>query len=224
MPLFGGRLCRVTRFVTSSLTLVLRRSRWECPRGGVERGRGQVFGGSKFFFSHFSGAAKTLKPERGPLGFIGRLISPAIFASPSPAGWRCLSLECTCGFFSPLDGLVPRVTGSGQRGEESVLSAGTLDSGRSPVYAKDHLCPVLKKLLGQVIARKNEKQWKYAWSREGKVFARKTDTTRVLRVTCTQDLDKTSEKIIARSPRPVDPELGGSALLALRSAAGRKRF
>lgn len=63
-------------------------------------------------------------------------------------------------------------------------------SGRSPVYVNDHLCPVLKKLLGQVIARKNEKQWKYAWSREGKVFARKTDTSRVLRVTCTQDLDK----------------------------------
>lgn len=61
---------------------------------------------------------------------------------------------------------------------------------RSNVYVNDHLCPTLKKLLGQVIARKNEKQWKYAWTRGGKIFARKTDTSRTLRLTCPQDLEK----------------------------------
>lgn len=60
----------------------------------------------------------------------------------------------------------------------------------SSVYINEHLCPTLKKLLGQVIARKNEKQWKYAWTRDGKIFARKTDTSRTLRLTCSQDLEK----------------------------------
>lgn len=60
----------------------------------------------------------------------------------------------------------------------------------SPVFVNDHLCPTLKILLGQVVARKNEKGWKYAWTRDGKIFARKSDSSRVLRVTRSQDLEK----------------------------------
>lgn len=62
--------------------------------------------------------------------------------------------------------------------------------GRSPVYVNDHLCPDLKILLGKAIARKNEKQWKYVWTKEGKILARKTDTSRVLRITSVNDLEK----------------------------------
>lgn len=60
----------------------------------------------------------------------------------------------------------------------------------SPVFVNEHLCPTLKKLLGQVVARKKQQNWKYAWTKDGKIFARKTDTSRTLRVTCEQDLDK----------------------------------
>ncbi|KAH9375603.1 hypothetical protein HPB48_013813 [Haemaphysalis longicornis] len=62
--------------------------------------------------------------------------------------------------------------------------------GRYPVYVNDHLCPELKILLKQATARKNEKQWKYVWTDEGKIFARKTDTSRVLRITSPNDLEK----------------------------------
>lgn len=62
--------------------------------------------------------------------------------------------------------------------------------GRSPVFVNDHLCPTLKMLLGQVVARKNEKGWKYAWTRDGKIFARESESSRVLRVTRLQDLEK----------------------------------
>lgn len=60
----------------------------------------------------------------------------------------------------------------------------------SPIYVNEHLCPAVKKLLGQVVAKKHEKGWKYAWTKEGKIYARKSDTTRSLRVTCARDLEK----------------------------------
>lgn len=63
-------------------------------------------------------------------------------------------------------------------------------NGRSPVYINEHLCLSVKRLLGQVTARKNEKHWKYAWTKQGKIFARKTDESRVLRVRCADDLEK----------------------------------
>lgn len=59
-----------------------------------------------------------------------------------------------------------------------------------PVFVNEHLCPTLKKLLGQAVARKKERNWKYAWTKDGKIFARKTDTSRTLRITCEQDLEK----------------------------------
>lgn len=63
-------------------------------------------------------------------------------------------------------------------------------SGHASIFVNEHLCPTLKKLLGQVVARKKDKQWKYAWTRDGKIFARKTDTSRALRISAVQDLDK----------------------------------
>lgn len=71
------------------------------------------------------------------------------------------------------------------------LSASTFKlEGNSHVFVNDHLCPVLKKLLGEVIARKNEKKWKYAWTKGGKIYARKTDESRTLRVTSLKDIEK----------------------------------
>lgn len=63
-------------------------------------------------------------------------------------------------------------------------------SGESPIYVNEHLCPALKKLLGMTVAKKKENNWKYAWVKDGKILARKTDTSNVLRVTCPEDLDK----------------------------------
>lgn len=62
--------------------------------------------------------------------------------------------------------------------------------GHNMVFINEHLCPTLKKLLGQTVARKKEVKWKYAWTKDGKIFARKTDTSRVLRIACVSDIDK----------------------------------
>lgn len=61
---------------------------------------------------------------------------------------------------------------------------------RAPVYVNEHLCPELKKLLGMTIAKKNELKWKFAWTRGGKIYARKTDESRVVHISSTSDLAK----------------------------------
>lgn len=59
-----------------------------------------------------------------------------------------------------------------------------------PVFVNEHLAPQLKKLLGMTVAKKKEMKWRYAWVRGGKIFARKTESSRMLRVTCEADLEK----------------------------------
>ncbi|KAH9371958.1 hypothetical protein HPB48_000567 [Haemaphysalis longicornis] len=71
------------------------------------------------------------------------------------------------------------------------LNASTFKlEGNSHVFVNDHLCPVLKKLLGEDIARKNEKKWKYTWTKGGKIYPRRTDESRTLRVTSLKDIEK----------------------------------
>lgn len=68
---------------------------------------------------------------------------------------------------------------------------------KQPVYINEHLCPQLKRLLGLTIARKRELNWRFAWTRGGKVFARKTDTSRAIQMTSEADLDKMREGSLA---------------------------
>lgn len=59
-----------------------------------------------------------------------------------------------------------------------------------PIYINEHLCPHLMKLLGKTTARRHECGWKYAWSKNGSIYARRTDTSPVLLVKRESDLDK----------------------------------
>lgn len=61
---------------------------------------------------------------------------------------------------------------------------------RHPIFINEHLCPALKVLLGKTICKKNDKNWRFCWTKEGKIFARKNESSRVLRVTKLSDLDK----------------------------------
>lgn len=62
----------------------------------------------------------------------------------------------------------------------------------SPIYINEHLCPFMKKLLGASIARKRACAWKYVWTRNGCIFARRTDTSPVLSIQRESDIDKIS--------------------------------
>lgn len=59
-----------------------------------------------------------------------------------------------------------------------------------PIYVNEHLCPELKKLLGQTTSRKRECGWKYVWVRNGQIFARKAEETPVVKISSSNDLPK----------------------------------
>lgn len=61
-----------------------------------------------------------------------------------------------------------------------------------PVFVNEHLCPELKKLLGQATTKKRECNWKYVWVRNGQIFARKGDETPVVKISSNNDLLKIS--------------------------------
>lgn len=58
------------------------------------------------------------------------------------------------------------------------------------VYVNEHLTPENKRLLGATISRKKQVSWKHVWTRNGAVFARKTDDSNVLRIYSLIDLSK----------------------------------
>lgn len=69
----------------------------------------------------------------------------------------------------------------------------TNDIGHStnkPVFVNEHLCPALKRLLGMAISKKKACEWKFVWTRNGKIFARKDEQSRVLRVNSESDIAK----------------------------------
>lgn len=59
-----------------------------------------------------------------------------------------------------------------------------------PIYINEHLCPTMKKILGMAVARKREHNWKYVWTRNGCVFARRTETSRIVPICCENDVNK----------------------------------
>lgn len=61
---------------------------------------------------------------------------------------------------------------------------------KNPIFINEHLSPSMKKLFGAANAKKKECQWKYAWTRNGKIFVRKTDTSAVISITHLDDLNK----------------------------------
>lgn len=64
-----------------------------------------------------------------------------------------------------------------------------LDS-KDPVYVNEHLTPENKKLLGAAIAKKKQIDWKHVWTRNGAIYARQTDVSKVIRLYLQDDLSK----------------------------------
>lgn len=60
----------------------------------------------------------------------------------------------------------------------------------APVFVNEHLCPTLKRLLASTIARKRQFSWRFVWTRNGRILARKTEGSRTLHVSSENDLLK----------------------------------
>ncbi|XP_050046483.2 uncharacterized protein [Dermacentor andersoni] len=63
-------------------------------------------------------------------------------------------------------------------------------SSEAQIFVNEHFCPTLKRLLAQAIARKRENQWQFVWTKNGKIFARKTQSSQVVRIETDSDLVK----------------------------------
>lgn len=60
----------------------------------------------------------------------------------------------------------------------------------SPVYVNEHLCPEMKRILGMAIARKREHNWKFVWTKNGIVLARRLETSPTVQILCDSDVNK----------------------------------
>nr|XP_050024997.1 uncharacterized protein LOC126519679 [Dermacentor andersoni] len=63
-------------------------------------------------------------------------------------------------------------------------------SSEAQIFVNEHFCPTLKRLLAQAIARKRESQWQFVWTKNGKIFARKTQSSQVVSIETDSDLVK----------------------------------
>ncbi|XP_046688637.1 uncharacterized protein LOC124374476 [Homalodisca vitripennis] len=59
-----------------------------------------------------------------------------------------------------------------------------------PVYINESLTLTRRKLLGEARRLKREKNYKFLWVRNGKIFLRREESARVVHVTCQADLSK----------------------------------
>lgn len=60
----------------------------------------------------------------------------------------------------------------------------------SAVYVNEHLTKHGKQLLGSAIQRKKEMRWKFVWTSGGKIFARRNETSPILKIRNADDLAK----------------------------------
>lgn len=57
-----------------------------------------------------------------------------------------------------------------------------------PIYVNEHLSPSVKRLLGAAKAKRRACGWKHAWTKNGKIFLRKTDNSDYVAINCLDDL------------------------------------
>ncbi|KAH7980895.1 hypothetical protein HPB49_019920 [Dermacentor silvarum] len=61
---------------------------------------------------------------------------------------------------------------------------------RVPIFVNEHLCPATKRLFGAENSKRKECGWKYAWTKNGKIFVRKSEGTPVISIGHADDLEK----------------------------------
>ncbi|XP_046686134.1 uncharacterized protein LOC124371822, partial [Homalodisca vitripennis] len=59
-----------------------------------------------------------------------------------------------------------------------------------PVYINESLTPMKRKLMAEARKFKRENNYQFVWVRDGRIFLRKEETSKVIHVTCQADLPK----------------------------------
>lgn len=63
-------------------------------------------------------------------------------------------------------------------------------ASNTPVFINEHLCPVLKQLLGAAIAKKKAANWRFVWTNDGRILMRKDEGSHVLHIRDASDIEK----------------------------------
>lgn len=58
------------------------------------------------------------------------------------------------------------------------------------IYSNEDLCPSLKRLLGMAIEKNKACGWKFVWTKDGRILARKDEQLNVIYVLSTPDIGK----------------------------------
>lgn len=66
-------------------------------------------------------------------------------------------------------------------------------SSTKPVFVNEHLTRQNKQLLGAAVARKRVAGWRYVWTKDGRIFARRDENSAVLRLNSASDLEKMTQ-------------------------------
>lgn len=101
---------------------------------------------------------------------------------------------------------------------DSILTAakenrlnGSLGFQRSePVYVNAHLCPENRFLLGKSLQAKKEKNWKFAWFADDKVFMRKSKNSKVMQLHVKMTCPKLCDRRHLATSKKVPRRYGGS--------------
>lgn len=64
------------------------------------------------------------------------------------------------------------------------------DGTSKKIYINEHLTPKNKRLLGAVVARKKAIGWKFVWTTDGKVLARRGESTPTMHITSLSDVER----------------------------------
>lgn len=70
----------------------------------------------------------------------------------------------------------------------TVLGLGFRFHQQGVIFFNDHLCPEYKKLFSAALKLKKERCWKFLWTDEGTIKARKSENSVVYKITCSSDL------------------------------------
>uniref|UniRef100_A0A8D9B304 FP protein C-terminal domain-containing protein n=1 Tax=Cacopsylla melanoneura TaxID=428564 RepID=A0A8D9B304_9HEMI len=60
---------------------------------------------------------------------------------------------------------------------------------QKPIFINEHLAPKRKQLLMQAKVKKNDKNYKFLWTKGGKIFVRKSESSRVIPIRTLDDLE-----------------------------------
>ncbi|KAH7949382.1 hypothetical protein HPB49_008939 [Dermacentor silvarum] len=136
-----------------------------------------------------------LLPKRlSALEQYSRLNNVEIKGVPATQGENCLAVvqairdRIGCPIVESDIDAVHRVPAKKDTNTRTTSAIGFAQSSNKPIFINDHLTPDNKRLFAQALELKRGKDWKYLWTDNCVIKGKKSDSSRVYRITGVMDL------------------------------------